>query len=102
MAILTKTIVSFDNGACVWSYSYDDVALRLTRILCDNTGGVYNTRGTVTVISNGRTFTALVAPGGTLDQALPTGAQTRLGITIDSRGRVDGIDHSFQYGPSVV
>jgi hypothetical protein len=100
VAILTKTIVEFGGGSCVWSYDYDDVALRLVQIRCTN-ASEYPTRGTVTVISNGRTFSALVGPGDSLDQALPSTTQTRLGITIDALGRVDGIDHSIEWGAAV-
>jgi hypothetical protein len=114
MAIVTRHVVDFDGGTCSWEYDYDNVALRLTQIRCTNVSQ-YNTRAIVTVMSNGRVFTHLVAPVGTdpgtlpadgtvspYTQNLPTGAQTRLDITIDARGRVNGIDHHFEWGPSVV
>lgn len=102
MAIQTKQIVAFDQGACVWEYDYDDVGMFLTALRCNNTAGQYPTRGTVTVVSNGRTRTGRVVAGNTFDTGpLPTGAQARLGISIDSRGRVDGIDWHFEYGAGV-
>ncbi len=101
MAILTKRVISFENGACFWEYDYDDVALRLIEVRCTN-NGQWPTRGTFTVLSTGRTFSALVASGnGTLRQTLPSQQQQRLDITVDSRGRVDGIDHTIIYGPQV-
>lgn len=99
MAIQTRTIVKFDDGKCIWTYQYDDVGLFLTNLSCDNTQGTKSTTGTATVISNGRTFNRTVAAGGTLSQAIPTGPAVRLGITVDGRGRVDGVDWSFSYGP---
>lgn len=101
MALQTRTIVSFDNNQCVWSFEFDDVALVITRLVCVN-NGPHSTRGRMTVLANGRTFTRLVAPGGSLDQAVPTQQATKLDITVDARGRVDGIDWTFQYGPEVV
>jgi hypothetical protein len=100
MALVTKECASFDNGKCVWSYEYDDVGLFVTNMSCINNGNS-NTRGTVVVQSNGRTFTQLVAPGANFSQAIPTGAAVRLGVTIDARGRVDGIDWSFSYGSGI-
>lgn len=105
MAILSKIIAQFDEGRCTWSYEYEDGSTGspriLTRVTCTNNSSA-PTRGTVTVMSNGRTFTRLVAAGGTFDQALPTTLGTRFDITIDQFGRVDGIDHRFQWGPDVV
>jgi len=100
VAIQTKTVVEFDDGRCVWAFDYDDVNLRLTRARCTN-GSAQPTKGTVTVVSNGRTFSQVVAAGGSLDQAIPTGAAARLAITVDARGRVDGIDWHFEWGPGV-
>lgn len=104
MAIQTKVAASFDNDACVWSYTWEDGATgavrRIVRVMCNN-DGQYNTRGTLTVTSNGRTFSRVVAPGGSLDVAAPAQQQQRLDITVDARGRVDGIDHHFEYGPDV-
>jgi hypothetical protein len=96
MALVTQTIVEFDNGNCVWSYEYDDVALRLTRLMCTN-NSAFATRGTITVDKNGRTFSRTVNAGSSLNVNIPTGPQARLEITIDSRGRVDGIDWSFAW-----
>lgn len=101
MAILTKTLGSFENGACVWTISYDDVALVLTNVSCTNNSSAPS-RGTATVQANGRTFSALVAIGGTLNQNIPTNQANRLDLTIDARGRPDGIDYTLQWGPGTV
>lgn len=105
MAIQTKHVVDFDGGACFWEYDFEDGATgairRITQIRCTN-NGTFNTRGTVTVQSNGRTFSQLVQPGNEFSQNVPGSAQARLDITIDARGRVNGIDHSFSYGSEVI
>lgn len=101
MAIQTKNVAEFDNGLCVWQYDWDDSLLRLTQIRCTN-NSVFPTRGTIIIQKNGRSFTALVAPGGSLNQALPTSPAARLEITVDSRGRVNGLDHTFEWGSGVV
>jgi hypothetical protein len=120
MAVLTKQAASFDNESCVWEYDYEDGSTggvqRLIQIRCTNNSALgNNTRGTVTVMANGRSFTMLVVPTGTpagqvpqgaslgtFSQNLPGNAQSRLGISIDERGRVDGLDHHFEWGPHVV
>jgi hypothetical protein len=106
MAIQTKRIVQFDGGTVFWEYDYEDGATgavrRVTQIRCTNNctgelhGGVPQpTTGTLVVLANGRTLSRTVQPGNTLDEAVPGQAATRLDITVDARGRVDGIDHRF-------
>lgn len=106
MAIRTRNVASFGDpaastGQCTWEYDYDDAALRLTALRCTN-ASTYPSRGTVTVEKNGRTFTRLVAAGGSLNVSIPTGPQVRLEITVDQFGRVNGLDHRFDWGPDVV
>jgi len=119
MATQTKRVVDFDGGTCFWEYDYEDgsggAVRRLIQIRCTNNSALgNNTRGTVTVMANGRTFSELVVPAGTpagqvpqgasvgtFSQNLPGNAQSRLEITIDARGRVDGIDHHFEWGPGI-
>lgn len=96
MALVRRTIVEFGNGSCTWSYEYDDAAQRLTRLMCANDSAAA-TRGSITVEKNGRTFSRTVAAGDSLDVTIPTGAQARLEITVDARGRVDGIDWAFAW-----
>jgi hypothetical protein len=113
MAIRTKVIASFDDGHVVWYEDYDDAQLRITQVRCTNncqghqnvdTGQLdgWATKATLTVLSNGRTYTATVQPGQTLTQDIPTGAQARLDITIDARGRVNGVDYSVQHQPGLI
>lgn len=108
MAIQTKRVVEFDGGAVWWEYDYEDGATggtrRITRFRgannCDGSlheGVAWPTTGTVTVESNGRTFTRTLQPGDTLDIAVPSQQQQRLDITIDDRGRVNGINHQFTH-----
>lgn len=102
MAIQTRTLGSFDNDTCVWTIRYDDVALVLTNVSCTNNSPAPS-RGSAVVQSTGRSFTALVAGnGGTLNQNLPTSQAQKLDLTIDSRGRPDGIDYTLMWGPGTV
>lgn len=110
MAIQTKRVVEFDGGAVFWEYDYEDGATggtrRITRFRgenhCDGSqhaGVSWPSTGTVTVESNGRTFSRTLQPGQTLDIAAPSQTQQRLDITIDARGRVNGINHQFTHSP---
>lgn len=101
MAILTKTLAEFANGTCVWTISYDTVALVLTNVSCTNNSSEPS-RATAVVQSTGREFTTLVPPGGTLNQNIPTSQANKLDLTIDARGRPDGIDYTLQWGPGTV
>jgi hypothetical protein len=71
---------------------WDDVSLFITRFIIDNTQGHFPLRAQATVLKNGREFNTTVQPGDTLDQNIPTGQANRLEITVDARGRIDGVD----------
>lgn len=101
MATQTHTLASFDDGNCTWSMQYDDVRLLITQIACVN-NSAEPTRGSATVQATGHSFTALVDAGGSLTQVIPTGQANRLDLTVDSRGRPDGIDYTFQWGAGTV
>jgi hypothetical protein len=100
MAIRTRNLGGFDNGAVNWSYTWDDVTLRIVSVLCTNTSA-FATRGTATVLSNGRTFTARVLAGDSLNQSIPQSGQGRLDIGVDPNGRPDGFDWRIEWGPTV-
>jgi len=100
MPIVTKTAVEFDGGNVKWQYTYDDADAppHLLTVTCVNTSQ-FNTRLTATVQANGRTFSQLVRPvDSPFSQNIPTGAQTKLDISIDARGRVDGVDWTASWG----
>jgi hypothetical protein len=102
MANITKELASFENGNCVWTITYDDVSLLLTNISCTNNSSA-PTRGTATVQKNGRTVSALVnANGDTLNRNIPTNQANRLELTVDARGRPDGIDYNIVWGPDTI
>jgi hypothetical protein len=96
VALHVAPAASYASGT-VWSYEYDDVALLITRVLCDNTTAPGTTKGTATVLKNGRTYTVTVEPGGALDQRLPLNQAQRFEITIDAEGRIDGVDWHTEY-----
>lgn len=100
MTIQTRTAVEFGGGNALWQYTYNDADSppHLLTVTCTNTSQ-YNTRLTAIVRSNGRTFSQLVRPvDSPFSQNVPTTAQTKLDISIDARGRVDGIDWNASWG----
>ncbi len=98
MAIQTKTLGSVsdtDGTQATLQVDYDDQLLRLTLVRVINGTG-RTARVTATAVANpSRTYTLNAAPHQTSTQNIPTGAQTRLDVTVDARGRVDGVDYQF-------
>jgi hypothetical protein len=74
---------------------YDDVLLRLLAVRCVNDSD-HTCRASLTQIANGRTYTRDFAPHTTQSLSIPTNVAGRINVTIDARGRVDGVDWSFQ------
>jgi len=71
---------------------WDDQTLLLTRVIVDNTNGLYPLPCTATVNANGRTFNVTVQPGDTLDQNIPTNQAGRMELSINPiNGRLDGV-----------
>lgn len=96
MAIATKTLGGFDDGLCRFELDYDDVNLRLTVVRCiNNTAQPASAQATAT--ANGRTATRIFAANSTVELAIPTGPTTRLDVTIDGRGRLDGVDYQLAW-----
>lgn len=76
---------------------WDDQSLLLTRVIVDNTNGIYALPCKATVNANGRTFNVTVQPGDTLDQNIPTNQAGRMELSINpTNGRLDGV--SWQIG----
>jgi hypothetical protein len=92
MAIVTKPMGGFTG--ITFQVDYDDVNLRLTAIRCINTTA-HACRGQVTATANGRTYNRTFAANQTTELAIPTNAPARLSITVDARGRIDGVDYSL-------
>jgi hypothetical protein len=95
MAIITKTLGNFDNGNVVFELDYDNVNLRLTALRCINNTS-QAAYGQARKTSNGRAYDMRFGPGTTVI-AIPTQTATRLTITIDARGRVDGVDYQLMW-----
>lgn len=102
MAIQTRVMGSCrdeTNGTtAVLSIDYDDALLRITGVHLVNptTFAVFATA--IRANGTGQTYTLNAAPGQTIDVAVPGGAQARLDVTIDARGRVDGVEYHFGFG----
>lgn len=96
MAIRTKTAVEFEGGACVWQYDWDDVTLKLKAFRCTN-DTASSTRGTLTSQSTGDSQSKVVAPGEHWEMSIPTLVANRFDLRVDSHGRLDGLDHNFEF-----
>ncbi len=96
MATVTKNLAVFDGGNVIFELDYDDVALRLLVVRCIN-GTAQPDFGRATSTANGRTYSRTFAANATTEQAIPTNSQNRLDITIDARGRVDGVDYQLAW-----
>lgn len=81
----------------VW-LSYDDQALRITQVRIDNTRGVRTFRVVVKRASGtGPTYTLDTAPGVERVEAVNTGQQQRIQVTVDSGGKLSGVDYTFAF-----
>lgn len=126
MAIQTKRVVEFDGSAVFWEFDWNDSNLRLTQVRCTNNcdgtqhpganGNPLPLPTKLTVISQttGDVASWTVYPAGATTQpdgsALPQGANVgtltfnvpagqanRFGLSLDSRGRLLGIDHRIEH-----
>jgi hypothetical protein len=96
MAIQTRTLGSVSDAqvpprSCSVTYSYDDAALVLTAVdVTNDTNQTVHIDATAT--ATGRNVSVNVAAGQTLHQNVPTNQANKLAITIDARGRMDGVE----------
>lgn len=101
MAIQSRVLGSLldetNGGTATLRVEYDDALLRLTLIEVVN-GTTLPVAFTARRTSgSGQTYTRTVAAGVTDSVSVPGNAQNRLGITIDSRGRIDGVEWNFGF-----
>lgn len=100
MAIVTKVLGTVGDAQvpphqAELSIDYDNALLRLTLVrIVNDTNQVAQVTGTATADPT-RTFTMQCPAGQTATQNIPTGQANRLNITIDARGRVDGVEYHF-------
>lgn len=99
MAIQSRVLGSLvdDTGQATLRVEYDDAALRLTLVEVIN-----GTASPVAVTAQrasggGQAYTFTIPAGQTRTQVVPGNAQNRLGITIDARGRLDGVEWNFGF-----
>jgi hypothetical protein len=77
---------------------YDDALLRILLVRCVNNTPV-PVSVTATKTSNGRTVSRTFAANTTGTQNVPQGAAGRLNISIDARGRMDGVEFTISFAP---
>lgn len=81
-----------------WSYQWNDASFRLTQISCVNQS-MYNSRFVATSQTTGDVITFSCSAGSTFSQAIPPGQANQFGLSLDARGRVNGVDWSVEWGP---
>lgn len=106
MAVVTREAGSYLSGLCVWEYDYDNVTLKLREFRCKN-DSTQRVRGTLTSSSTGQTVSQDVDTNTTLQRAagsvswtsgiIPTNIANRFNLSVDPRGRLDGMDFSCQF-----
>jgi hypothetical protein len=100
VAIVTKTIgVAVEaEGSAELQIDYDDADLRVRIVRIVNTHPALTAR--VTARRNdgtGPVRTLDGPPNQTTEQAIATSPSQRLQLTVDGRGRLDGVEYSFQW-----
>lgn len=103
MAILTVLLderTDANGNTCRWSYQWNDVSFRLTQISCVNLS-MYNSRFTATSTTTGDVIAFSCTAGAALTQNIPTGQANQFGLSLDARGRVNGVSWSVEWGPFV-
>jgi len=98
MAIQTKVLgTAYEpEGFARLEVDYDDNQLRLRVARIVNTHPTLTARATATAVSDPtRSYTLNGLPNQTTSVNIPTGPANRLDITIDARGRLDGVEYQF-------
>ena len=95
MATVTKSLGVI--GPAELQIDYDDALLRLLAVRCINGGDQPASLTGFSVARPNRTFAFTFPAGQTTTQNVPQGANNRFDITVDARGRVDGVEWSFAY-----
>lgn len=103
MATVTRGLGFFpfdDTTSATLELDYDDVTLSPIRVRCINTASSTFTATATSTIGNhiGQQAAHTFAASQTSTVNLPTGAVNRWGVTVDARGRVDGIEISTAWG----
>lgn len=96
MAVVTKQLAAFDNGNVVLEFDYDDATLLLRAVRCIN-NSAQPCAYSATHLATGRSASGTFAAGRTASITIPTNAAARMQITIDSRGRVDGVEYQLSW-----
>lgn len=97
MATVTRQIGGDGDparGYVFWEIDFDDAKLLLTAVRCRNESSEA-TYGSVTQISNGRTYGMRFPPNSTTNIAIPTGQAQKIDISIMPSGKLDGVHYSF-------
>ena len=95
MASVTKEIGSFGDQV-TFSITYDNVSNLLTALRCKN-DSEQDAIGEATLVANGRSYSKIFQAHTDTNIAIPTQKATRLDITVDANGRVNGVEYHFSW-----
>ena len=99
MATITRKVGGdgdAQRGYVEFQIDYDDRKNYLTALRCINSS-TEAAWGQATLVADGRSYDMRFPAGQTTYIAIPTGAAQRLGITVDPRGRIDGVEYHFMW-----
>ena len=102
MAIVERSIGEWHStdpatpGTMTLAYHYNDQSMRLVDLVCTQTG---NTQAEITMQSQstGDTIQRVYTGPGTSTETIPPGQASRFGVTIDARGRIDGVLYTVRF-----
>ena len=97
MATQTKIISHMNEpafgGSAVIELDWSDSSFRLQAIRCINTAD-HAVALTARATADGTEFSTTFPANATTTRNIPGGQAAKFGVTIDARGRVDGIEYS--------
>lgn len=96
MATVTKNLAYFAGTSVEFQIDYDNASLLLLAVRCIN-NSAEAAYGKARHLGTGRVYDSYFPANQTTFLPIPTGPQTRMQVTVDARGRVDGVDYTLMY-----
>lgn len=88
--MITKNLDIRGDGFKI-DVDYDEINLTVLTIHIIN-GSNKDYIVSATATNTGKNYTLMIPANTTIDQAIPQGAQTKLGVSITANGRFDGVE----------
>lgn len=94
MATVTRNLAYFGESVVIFEIDYNDVSLLLLAVRCIN-NSAEPAYGKAYHLATGRMYDSYFPANQTTFLPIPTGPQTRMQVSVDARGRVDGVDYTL-------